>query len=89
MDAQCLIRPPYLDEPSRLIRREQVLVQALVAEATIEAINEVALLRLARADEMPLDALVVALGSGLIGQSQKMTVAASAMAEKKAVGHRS
>ena len=29
------------------------------------------------------------LGSGLIGHSQKMTVAASATAEKKAVGHRS
>ena len=30
-----------------------------------------------------------ALGSGLVDQSQKMTVAASAMAEKKTVGHRS
>jgi CheY-like chemotaxis protein len=29
------------------------------------------------------------LGSGLIGHSQKITVAASAMAEKKAVGQRS
>jgi hypothetical protein len=29
------------------------------------------------------------LGSGLIGHSQKMTVAASAMAEKKAVGQQS
>jgi hypothetical protein len=29
------------------------------------------------------------LGSGLIDQSQNMTVAARAMAEKKAVGHRS
>ena len=29
------------------------------------------------------------LGSGPIGHSQKMTVAASAMAAKKAVGHRS
>ncbi len=29
------------------------------------------------------------LGSGLIAQSQKRTVAASAMAEKKTVGHRS
>lgn len=29
------------------------------------------------------------LGSGLTDQSQKMTVAARAMAEKKAVGHRS
>jgi hypothetical protein len=32
---------------------------------------------------------VVDLGSGLIGHSQKMTVAARAMAEKKTVGHRS
>jgi hypothetical protein len=29
------------------------------------------------------------LGSGLVDQSQKMTVAASAMAEKKTVGQRS
>jgi catechol 2,3-dioxygenase-like lactoylglutathione lyase family enzyme len=29
------------------------------------------------------------LGSGLIGRSQKMTVAARALAEKKTVGHRS
>jgi hypothetical protein len=32
---------------------------------------------------------VQALGSGLIDQSQKMTVAARATAEKKAFGHRS
>ena len=30
-----------------------------------------------------------ALGSGLVDQSQKMTVAARAMAERKTVGHRS
>ena len=29
------------------------------------------------------------LGSGLVDQSQKMTVAARAMAERKTVGHRS
>ncbi len=33
--------------------------------------------------------IVFTLGSGLVDQSQKMTVAASAMAEKKTVGHRS
>jgi hypothetical protein len=33
--------------------------------------------------------LRLALGSGLIGHSQKMTVAASATAENKTVGHRS
>jgi hypothetical protein len=32
---------------------------------------------------------VLNLGSGLIGHSQKMMVAASAMAEKKVVGQRS
>jgi hypothetical protein len=32
---------------------------------------------------------IIALGSGLIGHSQKMTVAASATAEKKTVGQRS
>lgn len=32
---------------------------------------------------------IEALGSGLIGHSQKMTVAARAMAEKKTAGHRS
>ncbi|WP_369691272.1 S-4TM family putative pore-forming effector [Sphingobium amiense] len=31
----------------------------------------------------------IRLGSGLVDQSQKMTVAARAMAEKKALGHRS
>ena len=31
----------------------------------------------------------VELGSGLVDQSQKMTVAAKAMAERKTVGHRS
>lgn len=34
-------------------------------------------------------AVLTVLGSGLVDQSQKMTVAASAMAEKKTVGHRS
>jgi type IV secretory pathway VirB2 component (pilin) len=33
--------------------------------------------------------MVVVLGSGLIDQSQKMTVAAMAMAEKKVCAHRS
>ena len=35
------------------------------------------------------DASKAALGSGLVDQSQKMTAAASATAEKKTVGHRS
>jgi hypothetical protein len=37
--------------------------------------------------ENPMSFMI--LGSGLIDQSQNMTVAARAMAEKKAVGHRS
>jgi hypothetical protein len=43
--------------------------------------------------ELPLFTLIVAtkprLGSGLVDHSQKMTVAARATAEKKAVGQRS
>lgn len=35
------------------------------------------------------DGMDIDLGSRLIDQSQKMTVAASAIAEKKTVGHRS
>jgi hypothetical protein len=46
-----------------------VLVQALVAQATIEALNEAVLLRLARSDVMPLDAGVLAPGeNGVTGQ---------------------
>jgi hypothetical protein len=37
----------------------------------------------------PYDSAYRVLGSGLIDQSQKMTVAARATAEKKAFGHRS
>jgi hypothetical protein len=40
-------------------------------------------------DLVPSVASSTCLGSGLVDQSQKMTVAASAMAEKKTVGHRS
>lgn len=35
----------------------------------------------------PTDWALVDLGSGLVDQSQKMTVAARAMADKKTVGH--
>ena len=38
---------------------------------------------------MDRPALKALLGSGLVDQSQKMTVAARAMAERKTVGHRS
>ena len=50
-------------DPSRRSQRwEQVLVQAFVAQATIERFHEVILLRLARRDVMPLDAGVLTPG---------------------------
>ena len=56
-----VVRPPCLDDPSRRSKRwEQVLVQALVAQATIERFHEAVLLRLARRDVMPLDPGVLA-----------------------------
>ena len=58
-----VVRPPCLDDPSRRSERgEQVLVQALVAQATIERFHEAVLLRLARRSVMPLDAGVLAPG---------------------------
>ncbi len=39
--------------------------------------------------ELATELTIAWLGSGLIGHSQKMTVAASATAEKKTVGQRS
>lgn len=51
---------PCLDDPSRRSQRwEQVLVQALVAQA-IEVFDEAVLLRLTGRDVMPLDAGVLA-----------------------------
>ena len=45
--------------------------------------------RVLGADHPDLAATMNSLGSGLVDQSQKMTVAARAMAERKTVGHRS
>jgi hypothetical protein len=48
---------------------EQVLVQALVAQATIERFDEAVLLRLPRGDVVPLDAGVLTPGEdGMTGQ---------------------
>jgi len=65
-----VVRPPYLDDPSRRSQRwEQVLVQALVAQATIERFYKAVLLRLAQRDVMPLDPGVLAPGEdGMTGQ---------------------
>ena len=65
-----VVRPPGLDDPSRRSQRgEQVLVQALVAQATIKALDEAVLLRLARSDVVPLDPGVLAPGEdGVTGQ---------------------
>lgn len=65
-----IVGPPCLDDPSRRSQRgEQVLVQALVAQATIERFHEAVLLRLARCNVMPLDAGVLASGEhGMTGQ---------------------
>lgn len=58
-----VVRPPCFNDPSRRSQRwEQVLVQALVAQATIKAFDEAVLLRLAGREVMPLDPGVLALG---------------------------
>jgi len=65
-----VVRPPCLDDPSCCCQRwKQVLVQALVAQATIKAFDEAVLLRLARRDVMPLDPSILAPGQdGVTGQ---------------------
>ncbi len=65
-----VVRPPCLDDPSRRSQRgEQVLVQALVAQATIKALDEAVLLRPTRSDVVPLDPSVLASGEdGVTGQ---------------------
>src|ERR1700712_935772 len=62
-----VIRPPCLDDPSRCSkRREQVLVQALVAQATIERFHKTILLWLSGCDVMPLDARVLTPGQNSV-----------------------
>ena len=68
------VGPPCLDDPSRRRQRwEQVFVRALVAQATLEALDEAVLPRFAWRDAMPLDAGVLAPGkdrmTGRLGAS--------------------
>ena len=65
-----VVGPPCLDDPSCCSQRwEQVFVQALVAQATIERFHKAILLRLAGRDVMPLDAGILAPGEhGMTGQ---------------------
>ena len=65
-----VVRPPCLDDPSRCSQRwEQVLVQALVAQATVKRFHKAVLLGLARRDVMPLNPCVLALREhGATGQ---------------------
>ena len=52
--AGVVVHPPRLDEgPGRRQAPEQVLVQALVAQAPVQAFSEAVLLRLAGRDVMP------------------------------------
>lgn len=60
-----VVRPPCLDDPSlRSQRWEEMLVQALVAQATIKRFHEAVLLRLAGCDVVPLDPGILAPGEG-------------------------
>ena len=65
-----VVGPPCLDDPPRRSQRgEQVFVQALVAQATIERFHKAVLLRLARSDVMPFDPGVLAPSqNGMTGQ---------------------
>ncbi len=63
------------------------ITDSYAPRAVIAGMNEC--LKLGGARCCPVLIYVPRLGSGLIGHSQKMTVAASATAEKKTVGQRS
>lgn len=52
-----VVGPPFFDQPAGLRQiGEQVLVEALVAQPTVERLNEAVLHRLARCDVVPFDA---------------------------------
>ena len=52
-----VVDPPVLDDLTGLVEvSEQVFVEALVAQATVEALNKSILHRFARCDVVPLDA---------------------------------
>ena len=53
-----VVDPPSFDDPAGLGERgEHMLVQALIPQLAIEALHEAVLLRLARRDVVPLDAI--------------------------------
>ena len=54
-----VVDPPFLDDPAGCRQAaEQVHVEALVAEAAVQAFDEAVLHRLARGDVVPLDSMV-------------------------------
>ncbi len=56
-----VVEPPSLDDPTGVIEIEEpVLVEALVAKAAVEGLNEGVLARLAGLDEGQLDAVAMA-----------------------------
>jgi hypothetical protein len=58
-----VVDPPFFDDSSRLVEiGEQVLVEALVAQTAIEALDEAILHRFARSDVVPLDAAILRPG---------------------------
>lgn len=58
-----VVDPPVLDDLTGLVEvGEQVFVEALVAQATVEALNKAVLHRFARRDVVPLDAKLLLPG---------------------------
>ena len=55
-----VVDPPSLDDPAdRWQASEEVLVEALVAEAAVQALDEAVLLRLAGSDVVPFDPTIL------------------------------
>jgi hypothetical protein len=60
-----VVDPPFFDDLTRLLEvDEQVLVEALVAQPAVEALDESILHRFARRDVVPLDATLPAARRG-------------------------
>ena len=58
--AAVVVGPPFIDDPAGVRQApEEVLVQALVPESSVQALDEAVLLRLARSDVVPLDAAIL------------------------------
>ena len=65
-----VVDPPCLDDLARLLEAgEEMLVEALIAQAPVEALDEAVLHRLARRDVVPFDmALLLPVQDGVRGQ---------------------